>query len=126
MYLEIATFFIVGDIEAIHKISGKRVSIEVKNDSRIAETRNVLCEEEVYYKQHDYYGRGNMYSNTDVFCVVSIPERKIYVLDFKSLKANYRRGIYKEIEHPKQTTFCYLCNLDDLKCWGAMIAEIEF
>ena len=126
MYQRIAAFSMIGDILAIDKETNKTISIEVKNDSRIADTRNVLCEEEVYYKSHDYYGRGNMYANNDVFCVVSIPERKIYVLDFKILKANYRRGEYREIKHQYQSSFCYLCNLHDVKEWGAMIAEIEY
>ena len=118
-------FFYCGDIKATDK-NGKVKYIEVKNDSRIADTKNVLCEFEVYYKDNEYYGKGNMDSNCDVFCVVSEQEQKIYVIDFKTLKANYTKGQYKEIEHKKQTTYCYLCELWQVKKWGALIAEVEY
>ena len=65
-----------GDIRAIAP-DGREIYIEVKDDSRIHETHNVLCEYEVYYKESDYYGKGNMKSNYDIYCVVSQQERKI-------------------------------------------------
>ena len=48
-----------GDIKAIDK-NGKEIFLEVKDDSRIADTGNVLCEEENYIKESDYYIKGNM------------------------------------------------------------------
>ena len=63
------------------KKNNKVYFIEVKNDSRIADTGNVLCEEEVYYKKNDYYGKGNMYSNADVFAIVSKQNQKIYFIN---------------------------------------------
>lgn len=45
--------------------------IEVKDDSRIADTGRVLCEERVCYKDGDYFQKGFMYSDYDIFCVVS-------------------------------------------------------
>ena len=38
-----------GDILAINKATGARTFIEVKDDSRIAETHNILCEERIFF-----------------------------------------------------------------------------
>ncbi len=51
-----------GDIIA-RAANGEEVFIEVKNDSRIAATGNILCEEENYFKFGDYWNKGNMYSD---------------------------------------------------------------
>lgn len=60
--------------------------IEVKNDGTIAESGNVLVEEENYFKSGDYYSKGNIYSDYDIYCVVSQEERKMYFIDFKVMK----------------------------------------
>ena len=59
--------------------------IEVKNDSCIASSGNILCEEENYIKADNRMIKGNMYCDSDIFCIVSQQARKIYVLDFKRL-----------------------------------------
>jgi hypothetical protein len=51
-----------GDILAL-AANGQEVYIEVKNDEVIHETKNILCEEEVYYKEADYFKDGFMYSD---------------------------------------------------------------
>jgi hypothetical protein len=66
--------------------------IEVKNDEVIHKTGNVLCEEEVYYKSYDFWKSGFMYSDYEIYCVVSEADRRIYVIDFKVLKAHYKSG----------------------------------
>lgn len=60
----------LGDIKATTP-TGAVKYIEVKNDKRIADTKNVLCEEEVYYKESGYLGKGNMYCNGDYYAIVS-------------------------------------------------------
>lgn len=111
-------FYYRGDIRATDKF-GREIFIEVKNDSRIHTTGNILCEEEVYYKSHGgYYGKGNMSANYDIYCVVSEKGRKIYVLDFDILKENYTKGEFKVIEHPSQTTYCYLLDIDLIAAMG--------
>ena len=45
--------------------------IEVKDDSRIADTGNVLCEERVFFREGNYYQKGFMYNDYEIFCVVS-------------------------------------------------------
>lgn len=114
-----------GDIRAIAP-DGREIYIEVKDDSRIHETHNVLCEYEVYYKESDYYGKGNMKSNYDIYCVVSQQERKIYVLDFSVLSKVYTKGYHKVIRHYDQDTYCYLCNISMLRKLGAVIDIVTY
>lgn len=113
-------YFHKGDIKAIAP-DGREIFIDVKNDSRIHETRNVLCEEENYFKDTNTYDKGNMYSSYDVLAVVSQREQKIYFIDFHTLQKNYKKGEYKMIEHPSQTCFCYLCSLGMIKKWGGLL-----
>ena len=84
-----------GDIKTVCKATGKVIGIDVKDDSRIAETRNILCEEENYIKDGDYFIKGNMQSDYDVVAIVSQPERKIYFIDFEILKQNYKKGDFR-------------------------------
>ncbi len=118
-------YYYKGDILAIGE-DGREIGIEVKDDSRIADTHNVLCEEEVYYKSCDYYGKGNMQSDYDVYCIVSRQEQKIYVIDFDILRANYRKGEFREIRHPQQTTYCYLLDIGTIQRLGGLIATIHY
>ena len=118
-------YFYKGDIKATDK-SGKELYIEVKNDSRIAETQRVLCEEGNYFKRVDYYKDGGMYRDTDIYCVVSESERKIYVMDFKVLQKHYRSGEYREIDHPVEITYCFLLELCRIKQYGGLIAELTY
>lgn len=118
-------YYYKGDIRAI-ALDGHETFIEVKDDSRICDTHNVLCEESVYYKDTCEMGKGNMKSHYDIYCVVSRNERKVYVMDFPILQANYKKGYYKIIEHPWQRTYCYLCSLSEIKKWGALIDVIEY
>lgn len=118
-------YFYKGDIKATSS-TGKEIFIEVKDDSRIAESKNVLCEYEVYYKESNYYGKGNMKANYDIYCVVSQSERKIYVIDFSILKQIYKKGEHKVIDHYNQTTYCYLLSLGTIKKYGGLIDTIEF
>jgi hypothetical protein len=63
--------------------------VEVKADSRIGDTQNILCEEAVYYKESGRYVKGNMYSDYDIYAVVSKKEKLIYFFDFAKLKEIY-------------------------------------
>lgn len=123
-----------GDIIATTK-DGRKIFIEVKNDSRIGQTRNVLCEEIVdYFKpikdKPNYFTReskkGNMYSNYQIYCVVSHETKEIFVIDFKKLKEFYRQYRYISITHEEQETHGYLVPLDKIKACGGLIATIGF
>ena len=120
------SFFYRGDIRAIRKVDGKEIYIEVKDDSRIADTGRILCEEEVYFKYIDYYSAGNMQSDYDIYCVVSQSERKIYILDFKVLQKVYTKGEFKVIPHSKTDTYCYLLDICEARRLGALIQVLEY
>lgn len=118
-------YFHKGDIKAV-AADGREIMIEVKNDGRIADTHNLLCEESNYYYATGETIKGNFYSDYQIYCVVSQAERKIYVMDFSKLKAHYKSGRYKEVYHLEQISSFYLCPLEEVRQWGAMIAEIDY
>ena len=117
--------FYKGDIRAI-AADGRELYIEVKDDKRIAETGRVLCEEENYIKCSDYWIKGGMYNNTDIYAVVSQQERKIYFFDFKQLQKIYKKGEYKVIQHAQQDSYCYLLELCRIKQWGAFMGVLKY
>lgn len=114
-----------GDILAIDKETGRKTFIEVKYDSRIADTRNVLLEDEV-----DYYGsgtkKGYLHSNYEIYAIVSPQKRKILVLDFEVLKKHYTKGTYKFIPHADQASYCYLLSIDTIEQLGGVIAVVDY
>lgn len=114
-----------GDIR-VEDTEGNEWYIEVKDDSVIHKTRNVLCEDAVYYGDSGKTLPGNMHYNYQIYCVLSQEERKIYFLNFEVLKANYKRGFYKEMVHPGQTTYAYLCQLWLIKRWGGFLGSISY
>lgn len=118
-------YFHKGDIKAVGA-DGSEHFIEVKNDGRIADTQNLLCEESNYFFDTGATAKGNFYSDYEIYTVVSQAEQKIYVMDFKKLQAHYKSGRYKEVYHPEQISCFYLCPLDDVRAWGAMIAEVNY
>lgn len=118
-------YFHKGDIRAT-AADGRQIYIEVKNDGRIADTGNVLCEEENYFFDSGSYAKGNFHSDYEIYCVVSQEERKIYVMDFKVLKANYKKGEFKAIHHPEQISYCYLLPLYIVKRYNGLIAEVSY
>ena len=111
-----------GDIKAIAP-DGREIYIDVKNDSRIHETGNVLCEEENFFKECGYYSKGNMYSSYDILAVVSQAEQKIYFIDFPLLKTFYNKGTLEYKEHAAQISYFYLCPLGTIKRKGAYLGE---
>lgn len=118
-------YYHTGDLRIILP-SGERF-VEVKDDSRIADTRNILCEEEVFYKESGRLVPGNMHSNYDIYAVVSKKEKLIYFFDFSKLKEIYKRfGTYKTINHPEQYSNCYLLEMCRAKQFGALIAKINY
>lgn len=122
---EVPECYYLGDIRLTDRV-GRVIYVEVKNDTRIAETGNVLCEEEVFYKESGELRPGNMFNSTDVYAVVSQQDRCIYFFDFYVLLANYKKGEFRQIEHYDQTTYCYLVNRWDIERWGGLIGIIYY
>ena len=114
-----------GDIRATTDY-GIELYIEVKDDSRIADTRRVLCEEEVYVYDSGYCMSGNMHNKTDFYFVVSKSEKIVYIFDFKKLQEIYKSGEYKVIRHADQESVCYLVDLWKCKRAGALIYKLKY
>jgi hypothetical protein len=120
------TYYHKGDIAAVNKITNEVRYIEVKDDSRIADTGNILCEEEVEFYDGDYSRKGNIYNEFDAYVVVSKQAKRIYVLGAEALKANYTRGYKRYIGHKTQGSNVYLLPLSILKDEGGLLATIEY
>ena len=120
-------YFYKGDILTTAK-DGREIGIEVKQDSRIWETSNVLCEEKVLFfnNGNKNMARGNMQSNYDVYCVVSPQKRRIWVFNFAAMKKCYKHGRYVRIPHKEQITFAYLVPIDYFDKQGALMAIIDY
>lgn len=119
-------YFHKGDIKAIAD-DGKEYMIEVKDDSRIGDTHNILCEESVYFYSSCYQVKGNFYSDYQIYCVISQPTRTIYLFDFSVLKQIYKRyGYYQILRHAAQESEVYLLPIGRAKQAGALIKEINY
>ena len=124
-------YFYKGDIMAID-FNNNVCFIDVKDDSRIAETNNVLCEAKVYsYKQNEYL-KGNMQSDYDYIAVVAQQINTIYIIDFSVLKKNYKQGKHYVKDHYDdngelaQKTIGTLCSLNQIKHWGGLLYTIKY
>lgn len=117
-------FYHRGDILA--QGNGEFIYLDIKDDTVIHETYNVLVEEEVYFKDSDYYKKGFAYSDYDILCVLSRAARKMYFIDFKKLKEFYKQGEYKRINHADQFSECYLVPLGLIRRKGAMVKELNY
>lgn len=107
--------------------TGEQRMVEVKNDTRIGDTGNILCEEEVYYKENAYYATGFMYNDYDIYAIVSENERKIYFFDFSQLKQIYKRyGEFRRFEHPTQYSDGYLLFWGFAKQFGALYGVVDY
>lgn len=115
-----------GDIIAIDK-NGKQTMIEVKNDSCIHYSGNVLCEEEVVFYESGEHQRGNFYSDYEIYCVADLVAHKLYFLDFKVLKKIYRvYGRQKDFYHEQQMSHTYLLSLDDVKRYNGILKVVKY
>lgn len=122
----IPEFYYRGDL-LITLPTGEKRFIEVKNDTVISTTGNILCEEEQYFKEGGYFKKGFMYNDYDIYAVVSQSENKIYFFDFCKMKEIYKKyGTYKHIDHPQQYSDCYLLEICRAKQFGALITTVNY
>lgn len=127
-------FQYVGDIPECRYLGDIKVTtpdgavkyIEVKNDSRIHETYNVLCEEYVDYRDGRGEQKGNMFCSGDYFAVVSEPSQKIYIIDYKKLREIYKQGEYRVFDWGTQVTYGYLVGTHVLRHNNALLGIIEY
>ena len=114
-----------GDIKATNANGAVRY-FEIKGDSRIAETGNILCEYGNYFKTTNKFTGGAMNNNTDFYCVVSQQARRIYVFKFEVLAKNYKCGKHKIIHHTENDCYCYLLPIATAEALGALITTIDY
>ena len=115
-----------GDLQ-IQLPTGELRYVEVKDDSRIGDTKNILLEDEVYYKESGRLVPGNIHGEYDIYAVVSKPEKRIYFFDFAKLKeVGKKYGTYKMINHPEQYSNCYLLEMCRASQFKALIAKINY
>ena len=119
-------YYHLGDIIAVDRETKEQILIEVKNDSCIHRTGNVVCEEWVHYKSTGQTKNGNIHNNNDIYIVVSQEQRKIYVMDMKVLKRIYLNGRYKEFDYAHQASGCFLVSLDSIRANGGLIAILDY
>ena len=100
--------------------------IDVKDDKRIGDTGNILCEERVYYRKYCELVEGFMYSHYDYLAVVSKKEKRIYILDFHLLQKHYRQGRKIRLSYTEQWSDVYLYSLDKAKENGILLVTIEY
>lgn len=104
----------------------QKVFVEVKDDSRIGDTQNILCEEKVWYYQDNQQVPGNFYSDYEIYAVVSKQENAIYFFNFATLKSIYKTGRLITIKHWEQESDVYLLPVADAIKAGALIAKINY
>lgn len=117
--------FSKGDLLVITP-TGEEHYIEVKDDSRITETQNILCEECVYYYDIGREVKGNFYSNYEIYAVVSEAAREIYFFNFSILKNIYKQGRFTTLKHSNQESDVYLLPIGIAKKAGALIKKINY
>lgn len=119
-------YFHKGDIKAVGA-DGKVIMIEVKDDSRIGDTGNILCEESVYYYETNTEHKGNFYSDYEIYCVLNQPTQTMYIFDFKKLKEIYKQaGNYTVLRHAIQESEVYLLPIGSAKKAGALLHTIKY
>ena len=115
-----------GDLQ-IQLPTGELRYVEVKDDSRIADTQNILLEDAVYYKESGRLVPGNLHSDYDIYAVVSKNTNTIYFFDFAKLKEIGKKfGMFKIIQHPEQYSECYLLELCRAIQFKALIKKINY
>lgn len=113
-----------GDIVSRNLKDDSPCFIDVKDDSVIHHTRNILCEDRVSYN-----GRvqdGFMRYDYDYLCIVSQPEKRMYLVDFDVLKKHYKQGRYLLQAYDWQYSHTYLFPLRKARKLNALVAEIDY
>lgn len=108
-------YYYKGDIKATCLTTGQEYYIDVKDDSRIAETRNILCEEENYWKDTGIYTDGFMHYDYDYLAIVSQSTKEVYIIDFKVLKRIYKSGQAQVKQHYENDSYYYILPLSAVK-----------
>lgn len=113
-----------GDIK-ITLADGTETFVDVKCDRRIADTYNILCEEESYIPNEGYTMDGDMRKEYEYIAIVSYEAGKVYFIDFSILKQIYKKGDYRELNNGEQINYCYLLPLGIASKYGAVKGVVK-
>ena len=67
-----------------------------------------------------------MYSDYEVYAIVSPQLRRIYIIDFKILFAHYKEGKHRIFETNEAIEDIYLLPLEYLEEQGGIIATVDY
>lgn len=118
-----------GDIECYDDDWLCSYYIDVKDDSCISYTGNLLAEHRVWYKGSGWKEGFMQNATYDYVAYLSQADKKIYMLDFEAWKKQYRKVFKKHINIPhggNQTTDAFLMPLNDARKLGIVVAEIDY
>ena len=100
--------------------------IDVKDDGVLHKSRNILCEDKVYYRKQKQMKDGFMHYDYNYLAIVSQPEKKIYIIDMKKLKKHYKEGLKRELHYSWQYSICYFVPLEKAYKYNMVVAEIDY
>ena len=116
----------IGDIICRNKLTNKETIIEVKNDTRIGTTGNVLCEIDNYYFDSGEHRKGNIYNPSDIYVVVSRDTHTLFVFNQEKLRQIMTRCRLINIPHQDQITTGFLVPVELAQEEGALITTVDF
>lgn len=117
---------LLGDIEAWSLEAGS-VYIDTKCDGLIHRTGNILAEDKIIFKYNGTAEKGFMQKcQYDYMAIISIPAKKIYIIDFRLLKKYYKSGAPIVSEHEEQDTHGYLFPLWKARDYGILKMVIHY
>lgn len=118
-----------GDIEIRDTEECFSYYLDVKDDSRVAQTQNLLAEHRVWYAKGGWAEGFMQNSDYDYIGYLSQQDKMIYILDFKLWQKYYLTKSHRHLQIPHggaQTTDGYLMSLDTARKLGIVIAEISY
>lgn len=118
-----------GDIEIYDVEEHISYYLDVKDDSRIHQTGNLLAEHRVWYAKGGWCEGFMQNSDYDYIGYLSQPDKMIYILDFRMWQKYYLTKSQRHLQIPHggaQTTDGYLMSLDTARKLGIVIAEIKY
>lgn len=121
-------FYYKGDI-AVTDSWGDTVYIDVKDDSCICNTGNILAEHRVWIRGKGWVDGFMQKAQYDYVAYLSQPDKKIYILDFALWKKYYKTVFVRHlfIDHNgEQTTDGFLMRLDSARDLGIVVMEIGY
>ncbi len=117
----------IGDIECTDSLLDETFYIDVKDDGMISKTGNIFAEDNKIFKSNGKKEKGFMRnSEYDYVAVISQPDNKIYMLDFKEWKKYYRQGKYVTSYLSDATCYGFVMPIWKAKRLGIIKYEIDY